>query len=217
VGELLVLGVVIAIEPLPVIGFILVLSTDRGPRNGAAFLAAWLACLIAIVVATLVVTGGQPPSRATAPATATAVANLVLGLLLGVVAWRVHRRPPDRPRKEPGWMKTVDRMGPGGAASLGVLLQPWPLVAAGATLVVEADVNTAATIVVLVLFVALATSSLAAMEIYSLRSPEAARARLEALRTWLDLHRDRGIVILSASVGAALVAKGIYLLVTQKA
>ena len=132
-----------------------------------------------------------------------------------MVAARVRARPADAPRKTPSWMSKLDRMGVGTAALLGVLLQPWPLVAAGAASVVEADLSSGLAVAELVLFCLLATSSLAAMEIYSLASPDASRARLDALRSWLDRHRDQGIVILSVSVGLWLVGKGIYTLVTQ--
>jgi len=215
--DLLVLGLLITLEPLPVIGFILVLSTDHGVRNGWAFLVSWVACLAAVIAATLLVTGGQPPAQSTAPATGAAAANVVVGLVLIYVAWRVRQRPADRPRPQPAWMAKVDQMSAWGAAGLGVLLQPWPLVAAGATVVLEANLQSTATIVVLVLFCLLATSSMAAMEIYSVTSPEAARDKLDRLKAWLERHRDKGIVIISASVGLGLVAKGIYLLVTQKA
>lgn len=212
--ELLALGLVITIEPLPVIGFILVLSTDRGLRNGAAFIAGWLVTLVAIVVATVTLTGGTPPEHNTLPATAIAAANILIGLFLLGVALRVQRRPKDVPRPTPSWVKRVDGLKPGGAAVLGFLLQPWGLVAAGAAAVTQADVSQATSIAALVAFCVVATLSLAAMQIYSMRSPEESREALERLRSWLDRHRDEGIVILSAVVGAWLVGQGIYTLAT---
>ena len=79
-GELLILGVVITVEPLPVVGFILVLGSDHARRNGFAFIAAWIASLAAVVAATLLVTGGQPPSRNSAAALWSAIASIVVGL-----------------------------------------------------------------------------------------------------------------------------------------
>jgi threonine/homoserine/homoserine lactone efflux protein len=215
--DLLGLGLIITLEPLPLIGFILVLSTPRGRRNGLGFIAAWVLCLVAIIVATLSLTEGHPPATRSTPAAAAAFANLALGFVLLYIGWRVNRLPPDRPRKEPTWTKKIDQMSVWGASALGVLLQPWPLVAAAAATVVEAKISTTATVVVLVLFCLVATSSIATMEIYALASPEAARDRLDRLRAWLERHRDRGIVILSVSVGLWLAGKGIYLIVTRQA
>ncbi len=216
-GELLLLGVAITIEPIPVVGFILVLGSDHARRNGFAFIVAWIASLAAIVAGTLLVTGGQPPARNTQPALWSAIANVVVGMALLAVAWRVSKRPADRPRKQPAWMARVDRMSAWGAAALGFLLQPWGLVAAGVTVVLEADLHTTATIVVLVLFCLLATSSMATMQTYYIISPDAARERLARLQDWVDRNRDRGIVILSAGFGIVLAAKGVYLLASHKA
>jgi threonine/homoserine/homoserine lactone efflux protein len=212
VNDLIAMGVLIAIEPLPVIGFIVVLSTDRGVRNGAAFLAGWVLCLVAIVVATVAITGGQPPSSGSAPSQAVDVVTIAIGaFLLGFAAQR-RRRPPVAHRDPPAWMARVDRMNAPSAALLGVLLQPWPIVAAGAASVAQADLSHTAQVVQLVLFVVLASSSLTVMEIYSARSPERAAAKLDRLRSWLDVNRDRGLIVISGALGIWLVVKGIYAL-----
>ena len=97
---------------------------------------------------------------------------------------------------------------------LGVLLQPWPLIAAGAADVMKADLSKAASIAQLVAFALLATSGLLAMQIWSKVSPEAAHAKLEALRAWIDRYRNQAITILAFVVGAWLVVKSVYGLVT---
>ena len=208
--DLVAMGVLIAIEPLPVIGFIVVLSTDRGVRNGAAFIAGWVLCLIAIIVATLALTGGKPPSSGSTPSQAVDVVTIAIGAFLVGFAAQRRRRPPVANRTRPAWMDRVDRMKAPSAALLGVLLQPWPIVAAGAASVAQADLSKAAQVAQLVIFVVLASSSLLAMEIYSATSPEAARAKLDALRQWLDANRDRGLVVVSGALGIWLIAKGVY-------
>lgn len=213
-NDLIPLAIVITLEPLPVIGFILVLSTDRGTRNGAAFIAGWVATLVVIIAGTLLMTGGEPVQHDTLPQRGVLIAYIVLGLLLLAVAFRRSRMPVVDPPPQPSWVARLDDMKPTGAAVLGFLLQPWPLVAAGAATVADSGASQTAMVAQLVAFVVLATSSIAAMEIYSLTAPEAAHAKLEALRSWLDRHRNRAIVVLSAVVGVYLIAKGVYGLVT---
>jgi len=213
VNDLVALGVVIAIEPLPIIAFILVLSTERGVRNGWAFIVGWLVCLLAIVSATLALTGGKPPKPSTAPATFTYVLDILIGVVLLGIAVYVQRLDPSRPRKDPSWTKRVDEMGSGGAATLGVLIQPWALVAAAAASVAQADLSHAGDVVQIVLFTLIATSGLLAMETYTIVAKDTAGEKLAALRTWLDTHRDRAIVVLSTVVGLYLVGKGVYNLV----
>lgn len=97
---------------------------------------------------------------------------------------------------------------------LGVLLQPWPLIAAGTADVVKADLSKAASIAQLVAFGLLATTGLLAMQVWSMASPEAALAKLDGLRAWIDRHRNQAITILAFVVGAWLVAKSVYELAT---
>lgn len=213
-NDLIPLALVITLEPLPVAGFILVLSTDRGTRNGAAFIGVWVTSLIAIITATLLLTDGAPVQSASLPARAASIASILIGLLLLAVALRRSRLPVVDPPPQPAWVKRLDDMKPTGAALLGFLLQPWPLVAAGAATVMTSGAEKTAEVMQLVAFVVISTSSIAAMEIYSIAAPEAAEAKLDALRTWIDRHRNRAIVILALVVGLYLVGKGIYGLVT---
>jgi hypothetical protein len=42
--DLLLIGLAITLEPFPVTGFILLLTAERGPIKGLAFILGWLAC-----------------------------------------------------------------------------------------------------------------------------------------------------------------------------
>lgn len=215
-NDLLVYALIITLEPLPIVAFILVLSTDGAARNGAGFIVGWVACLLVMIGATIALTGGEPLASSSAPATATLVVQIVLGLaLVGYGAYKQrHLRPTDADRPTPSWMKRLDRLSFGGAALLGVLMQPWAFVAAGATSITQADVSKAGSIVLLVLFCLIATASLLAMETYTLIDADAARARLDALQSWVDRNRDRGIIVLAVGVGLYLIVKGTVGLIT---
>jgi hypothetical protein len=108
----------------------------------------------------------------------------------------------------------VDRLSLWTAAGLGVFLQPWSLVAAGAATVVQAKLSTAGDWLTLVLFCLLATSSFLAMELYAAFAPEEAGARLEQTRKWIDTHTDQAIVVFSLVVGLWLLGNSIYLIVS---
>jgi hypothetical protein len=210
--DLVLIGLVITLEPLPVIGFILVLAGRHGVRNGLAYIAAWVVTLVAIVAGTLAVTGGHPPATQSAPGRGVAIGTVVIGLLLVGIGVRQHRRlrtnPPRKP--PPKWMGKLDDMSPWAAAGLGFLLQPWALVAAGVASVAEADVSSAASVTYLVLFCLLSTSSILAMEGYAIFAHEDANRRLDGLRQYLDTHRERGIEVLALVIGVVVVAKGLY-------
>jgi hypothetical protein len=207
--DALLLALTITLEPLPIIGFIVVLSTDRGPRNGAAFIAGWLACFLVVIGATLALTGGKPVQTNSAPDTIGLIVTALIGAGLLVLAWRRYRHPSTAPPAEPAWMKKLDRMGPATAAGLGVLLQPWPLIAAGAVDVSHADLSSTASVLSLIGFCLIGTASLLIMESYSLAKPASSREALARLRAWIEGHRDRLLTGIAFAIGTYLLIKGI--------
>ena len=211
--DLMIIGLAITLEPVTIVAFILILGAQRGIRKGLAFLLGWMACLVAVIAAVVLITGGKPPEPHTAPSTAALVVKALLGALLIWVGLRQRRRM-GRPRKQPGWMARLDHMSPWAAAGLGVFLQPWTLVAAGAATVVQAKLSTAGDWLALVFVCLLATSSFLVMELYAAFAPVAAAARLEDVQKWIDTHQDQAIVVGALVVGAWLLGNSIYLIVS---
>jgi threonine/homoserine/homoserine lactone efflux protein len=210
--DLLLIGLGITLEPFPLIAFLLILSAEKGSRKGLAFILGWLACLVVVIAAVVLLTGGKPPEPSTAPSTAALAIKLALGVVLIFFALRQWRRMGS-PRKPPGWMARLDHLSPWAAAGLAAFLQPWALVAAGAATVTQAKLSSAADYLTLVLFVLLATSSFLYFELSVAFRPTAADARIKALRTWLDTHRDQVVIVISLLLGFWLAGKSIYLLV----
>jgi hypothetical protein len=213
VFDLILIGLAVTVEPIPITGFILVLSSERGTRKGAAYIAGWLLSLVVVVAATVAVTGGKPPKPATTPSTVVLAIKIAFGVALLVLAFHRRRQPP-RPRKPAPWMTKVDGMSVWAAAPLGLLLQPWVLVGAGAATVAQLHISTLESYLLLVLFCLLCTSTILFMEVYAVRSPEAARRRMDGLRGWIDGHRDQVIVILALIVGFWLIGDNVYLVVS---
>lgn len=211
--DLVIIGLAITLEPLTLVAFILILGAEKGLWKGLAFILGWSACLVAVIAAVVLVTGGKPPAPHTAPSTAALVVRALLGALLIWVGLRQRRRM-GRPRKQPGWMARLDHLSLWAAAGLGIFLQPWTLVAAGAATVVQAKLSTAGDWLALVVFCLLATSSYLIMELYAAFAPVAAGERLEKVHTWIDTHQDQAIVVGALVVGAWLLGKSLYLIVS---
>jgi threonine/homoserine/homoserine lactone efflux protein len=211
--DLMLIGLGIALEPFPLMAFILILSTKTGTRKGVAFVLGWLACLVAVIAAVVLTTGGKPPKPQAVPSTAALAIKLTLGIVLILLAARQWRRM-GRPRKPPSWMAGLDRLSLRGSAGLAVFLQPWTLVAAGAATVVQAKLSTGGDYVTLVLFCLLGTSSFLYLELYATFAPAAATVRLKRMRAWLDTHQDQVIVLVLLLLGFYLASKSIYLLVS---
>ncbi|MFE1444514.1 GAP family protein [Streptomyces sp. NPDC058739] len=226
--DLVIIGLAIAVFPLSVTAFVLVLSAQGGTWKGLAFILAWLACFAGVLAIVLSVTGGKPPAPRSPPSTAASAVKLAIGVGLIAYGWYRHRRWPrradseeadseesDTPRPQPGGMMSrLDRISVWTAAGMGPLLQPWGLVAAGAATVVGADLSHDSSYLALAVYCVLATSSLLAMEIYAAVSPDAAHERLGRLRVWLRNHQNQALVAVSLTAGAFLVGRSIYALAT---
>ncbi|MEU9094473.1 GAP family protein [Streptomyces sp. NPDC087901] len=212
--DLVIIGLAINVGPLHNSAFILLLSAPRGVRKGLAFVLAWLGCLVLVLAVVILLTGGKPPVPRSAPSTVALALKLALGIGMVVYAESKRRRSGGgRQHRTPKWLGRLDSASGWTAAGLGVILQPWGLVAAGAATVVQAHLSSLGSYVSLVAFCLLATSGLITMELYATFRPAKSRAKLGALRDWTESHQDQVIVTLSLLVGVWLVAKSIYQLV----
>ena len=210
--DLMVLGLAIALDPLPLTSFVVVLPSKRGVRKGAAFLFGWLVSLAIVVTVTVLATGNNPPKPNTVPSLASLAVKIAIGTVLVVIAIRQRRRMrgPKKPKKPPKWQEHVDDMSPWFALGLAPALQPWTLIAAGAATVVEAKLSSWESLLALIGFCVLGSASYIAMEIYAAFKPDQCQAFLTRFRTWMETHTDRAIVIGCLLLGFWLIASGIY-------
>jgi threonine/homoserine/homoserine lactone efflux protein len=214
--NLIVIGVAVALDPLPLTAFLVVLPSRRGVRKGAAYVFGWLVSLAIVVAITVLATGNSPPKPSTAPSLAALAVKIVLGTVLVWIAVRHIRARgrPKPPKKPPKWQEHVDSMSPWFALGLAPALQPWVLIGAGAATVVEAKLSSWESFLALFLYCLLASSSYLAMEIYAVVRPAQSQALLGRARTWIDTHTDQVIIAGSLIIGLWLIADSLYLIVT---
>jgi hypothetical protein len=214
--DLVLIGLVITLEPIPLTAFILILLAKGGVRKGAAFIFGWLLSLAIVVALTVLVTGNKPPKPSTAPSLAALAVKILIGVALVLIAVRQRRRMgrPRPPEKTPKWQTGLDHMSPWFAIGLAPLTQPWGLVAAGVAVIVEAKLGSWQSYVALFLFCLVSTATYILMEIYAGFRPEKAQAFLGGIRTWIDTHKDQVIIVVSLALGFWLVGKSIYLIVS---
>ncbi len=215
--ELLLIGVAVALDPLPLTAFLVVLPSKGGVRKGAAFVFGWLVSLAIVVAVTILATGNNPPRPATAPSLAVLAVKIVLGLILVWIAVR-HIRARGRPRppkQPPKWQAGVDNMSPWFALALAPTLQPWVLIGAGAATVMAAKLSSWGSYLVLGLYCVLASSSYLAMEIYAIARPARSQELLARCRAWIDSHLDQAITAGSLIIGCWFIADSLYLIVVS--
>jgi uncharacterized membrane protein (DUF2068 family) len=214
--DLVLIGLAIALDPLPLTAFIVILPSGHGVRKGAAFVFGWLVSLAIVVAVTVLATGNNPPKSNTVPSLAALAVKIAIGVVLVTIAIRHirSRGRPKKPKKPPKWQTHVDTMSPWFALVLAPTLQPWGLIGAGAATVVEAKLASWQSFLALFGFCVLASASYLAMEIYAVFRPGQSTALLARFRTWIDTHTDQVIIIGSLLLGFWLIANSIYLIVT---
>ncbi len=213
--DLILIGLAITLEPIPLTAFILVLASKGGVRKGAAFIFGWLVSLAAVVALTILATGNEPPKPNTGPSLAALAVKILIGVVLVIIAVRQWRRmgKPKKPKKTPKWQTSIDNMSPWFAIALGPLVQPWGLVAAGVAVIVGAKLSSWQSYIGLFLFCLIATITYLVMEIYAGFWPDRTQAFLARTRTWIDTHTDQVIIVVSLILGFYLIGKSIYVLV----
>jgi Sap, sulfolipid-1-addressing protein len=210
VVDLFVIGLGVAIEPFPILAFILILASDRGLKKGLGFLFGWVLSLVVVIALVLLVTHGTPPTKNSAPSIAIVVAKIVLGV--GLIVWALRERHQLRIGKkkhgpEPKWMKRVDDIKAWEAIGLGAFLQAWVVVAAGAVVIAGASWSTVGDYIALMGFILLSSSPYLGIELYAVFAPQRADASLARLRDWINSHRIQMEVGVAIVVGLWLVAR----------
>jgi Sap, sulfolipid-1-addressing protein len=210
--NLFLISVAIAVDPLPLSAFFVILPSKSGLRKGAAFIFGWLVSLAIVVGITVAATGNNPPRPKTVPSLIGLLVRAVIGAALVVIAVR-HRRKmalPKKPKKPPKWQAGVDNMSPWFAMALAPALQPWGLIAAGAATVTQARVSSFASGVALFLFCLIASSSYLAMELYATFRPTQSDVLLARVRRVIEDHTDQVIIVGSLAFGLWLIGNSIY-------
>ena len=212
--NLVLIGLGVAVDPLPLTAFLVVLPSRRGVRKGAAFVFGWLVSLAIVVTISVLATGNNPPKPETVPSLAALAGKVALGVVLVVIAIRHRRmmRGPKKPKKPPKWQEHVDSMSPWFAMGLAPTLQPWVLIGAGAATVVEAKLSDWQSYLALFVFCVLASSSYLGMLIYAVFRPARSQAFLARFRNWIDTHTDQAIVVGSLALGLWLIANSLSLI-----
>jgi Sap, sulfolipid-1-addressing protein len=216
IGELLPLAVAIAISVTTIITTVLMLLSPKAKSRtvgllvgcvvgvgGAVVLFAWLPSLL-------------PTQDSSGSSLETAVIKIVIGVLLVVLALRQWRGRPERGNRFelPKWMAGVDSMMPGKALVLGVLLSAVVpknlLLAASAGLLVgEARLSAGQASVVIVLFTAIATSTVAVPVVANVVAPSRTRGPFETLREWLVENNVAIMVVVLLVIGVVMIGNGI--------
>jgi hypothetical protein len=218
-GTLAVLALTAAVSPFSLIAFSLVLATDRGVKNGVAFIAGWMTMVMLIGIAGLLLGNSMDVSQS---GSTSGEVTLGIEIALGVVLltmWvrRRLRGPVERvvtiEQDEPGWKRRITSMKSPGAFVLGAAVQTWPVMLAGVAEITRGGLGDGEAIAVTFLFALGTVTGVVILEILAFRSPGSAAARLDRIQNYVDSHRDTVISWIMLGGGIWLLGRGVVGLV----
>lgn len=216
IGQVLSLGVGVALSPIPISAVVLMLGTRRGRVNGPAFVLGWVVGLAAVGAIVLAVAGGADASEDAEPATWVDVLKLVLGLLLALIAIKQWR---DRPRagadaELPRWMRTIDTFTPVRAAAIaaalsGVNPKNLLLTVGAAAAIAQTGVDTGEQAIALGVFVLVGTLGPGIPVAAYFALGDRATRLLDDLKAWMGANNAAITAVLCLVIGAKLIGDGI--------
>jgi threonine/homoserine/homoserine lactone efflux protein len=219
IGQVLSLGVGVALSPVPIIAVVLMLGTPRARVNGPAFLFGWIAGLAVVGTIVLLVAGGADASEDQQPADWVGVVKIVLGVLLALVAVRQWRGRPRAGEQAamPKWMQAIDGFTPTrsmGIAAVLAAVNPKNLlltVGAGAA-IAQTGAGAGDQAVALAVFVLIGTLGPGLpVAIYFLAGRRAGHV-LDELKTWMAANNTAIMAVLCLVIGVKLIGDGISVL-----
>lgn len=215
--SLLLLALTASLSPFSLIAFSLVLATDRGPRNGIAFIAGWVTTITLIGVFEAVIGVNTEVTETNTPGKWLLALQLALGVVL-VFIWARRRfgTAPAKvvdvdapPEKQPGWQRRLSTMGYGGAFVTGGAVQTWPVMLAAGAAILRLGMSGTASLAWMFGFAVVTSAGLVVLEVLAWRSPSSAVERLDRLRNYIQVHRDSVINWIALVAGLWLIVRGL--------
>ena len=212
--SLVLLALTAIASPFSLIAFSLVVATERGPRNGIAFIAGWITTVTLIGVVESLIDVNVDATESNTPGRWVLAVQLVLGIIL-VIIWARRRFQSKEPtvnveakeKPKPAWQRRLNTMGYGGAFVMGGAVQTWPvMIAAGAT-ILRLNLPGAQSFAWMFAFALASTTGLVVLEVLAWRNPASAGERLERLQNYIRDHKDSVINWVALVAGLWLVSR----------
>lgn len=213
-GGILPLAVAAALSSMPIMAMLIILLSPRRGESALPFLTGWVLGCVAVLVLGTVAAQAIPLQRERKANTTIGWLEIVIGLLmvvLGVVALR--RRSESGTGPLPKWVSAIDSFGSLPAFGIGLALNIRPkalLLGGTACLVLRgAHLDAQSSLLMIVVYTAVATSTVSVPTLMTLLVPERMEPRLDASRVWLvrnGLRVTAGVMIL---IGIVIVGAGV--------
>ena len=214
-GDILPQAIGVAISPLPIIAVILMLFSKRARSNGLAFMFGWIIALAAVGSVVLILANAGKISAGGTPSMLAYAIKLLMGLLFLFLAyrnWQKRPKPGEEPQM-PAWMASIDSFTSGKSFGMAALLagvnpKNLGLALAAALTISQGGLSGSQSWIALLVFVILASITVAAPVLYYLIAGSSAEATLTGWKVWLTANNATVMFMLFLILGAKLVGEG---------
>jgi hypothetical protein len=210
-GVVLGLGVAMAVQPLPVLAVVVLLSVQRGIRKAWAFYFGEFVVMFGIGAATIALQLGTSRSSASRAASVFTLGAGVVLLAFG--AWFMSRSRRAEAVREPAWIARLDEMAPWPAFLLGMFLPTYAIAVAVGAHIVGTHPSNAAAVAGMLVFLLVGTSTAYTPILLAQLAPERSRPARTRLRSWLMRNWSAVGALLLLGIGSFLVGKAMLALV----
>jgi hypothetical protein len=204
-GSIIVPALAIAVNPVPIIACVTLLSTPHGKRNALYFIATMVILMLAIGSAVIFVVGQSSSSSTSTGGAGLTTAFGIIFLAVAVQQWRT--KPVEG--KDPGWMKALDKAGLVAGVVLGVSLTNYALLTSGMQKIVTSGLSSSVQTSALVVFTLIATSTIILPLVVYLVRPVWAKRVLGRFRDWLMKHNRVILIVVFGLMGTVFTVQGV--------
>lgn len=213
IASVALLGLAVAFSsPTSVLAVYVLLGMPSGVRRAVTFVIGWLATIVIIGVLVVVLPTFDFRTSQTTPSRAASLGELLIGAALIGGAVVLHRRPSSGEPKDPvpDWLvRLVGRHWAVALVAGGVMLT-YSLTIVAVLEIFKANVDALDRAIAVAVFAVTSIVTITAPIVYAVVAPNRAARDLERSRHWLIHHsRTIGVVLLSV-IGAAIMVKAGY-------
>lgn len=216
-GQIIPIGLLLALGPTRIMSTILLLTSARPLRNALAFLAG-VASLYLVVGGVMLVFFGQILSDLSTGTIIIDAFLVLAGVFLLVLAGRSFFFAPDPDAPPRGWMQRITTISPGQAFLFGVILalsiRYLLIFLSGVALIYETGVLPGQAAIALFVLITLTLLWQIGLVALYVANAERARVQLAALMEWLNRHNRVVMTALFVVLRAIFLFKGIQGLIS---
>jgi hypothetical protein len=216
IGDFLGPAIGVALSPMAIVGFILMLVSAGGMPKAWGFIAGWAVGTGAVLVILGLVVSGTENDDSTANNALLGWIRIVLGMLMVGLAWRQWKGRPAHGEAPvlPKWMQAMDKVTPVKAVGLGVVLSAanpknLPLLITSAGVIGQANLSGLETTASVIIFIVLACLGMLIPIGIFLAAGEKGAAILDAVREWLVNNNATIMAVLFLILGVSIIGKGL--------